>query len=276
MPLRIAIFVAGLISSVNADSALTVMTYNVHHGEGGDGRVDLRRIAELIRSSHPDVVCLQELDKGCERTGRIDMPAELAKLLGMHVVFGANLKYQGGDYGNATLSRYEIVESENIPLPYVEGGERRGCLRTRLRVEGRLVDVFNTHLDLIQEARLKQTAAISDNVKKEAAVILAGDFNERITGPAMRVLTGRFLEVFQQDLESTLTTLVGSQRRIDFILVSPEITVLDASVVATEQAKVASDHLPVVARLALPTAAETAIDKGIQVEDERVERAVIR
>jgi hypothetical protein len=45
-----------------------VMTYNIHHGEGRDGKVNLPRIAELIQCGRADLVALQEVDKGVERT----------------------------------------------------------------------------------------------------------------------------------------------------------------------------------------------------------------
>ena len=53
-----------------------VMTYNIHHGEGLDGKVDIQRIADLIKQERADVVALQEVDKGTERTARRDLGAE--------------------------------------------------------------------------------------------------------------------------------------------------------------------------------------------------------
>lgn len=52
------------------------MTYNIHHGEGLDGKVDLLRIAEVIKRERADVVGLQEVDKGVERTARRDRSSE--------------------------------------------------------------------------------------------------------------------------------------------------------------------------------------------------------
>ena len=55
-----------------------VMTYNIHHGEGLDRKVDMDRIVDLIKREGADIVALQEVDKGTERTARRDFPAELA------------------------------------------------------------------------------------------------------------------------------------------------------------------------------------------------------
>ena len=77
-----ALFGTGCQSAPNPPESKTfrVMTYNIHHGEGLDGKVDLLRIAQLIQAEGADIVALQEVDKGVERTQRRDLPAELAAL----------------------------------------------------------------------------------------------------------------------------------------------------------------------------------------------------
>ena len=42
---------------------LRVLTYNIHHGEGTDGKLDLDRIARVIKAAEPDIVALQEVDQ---------------------------------------------------------------------------------------------------------------------------------------------------------------------------------------------------------------------
>ena len=65
---------------------LRVLTYNIHHGEGVDGKIDLERIAAVIKSVEPHIVAVQEVDQGTARTARVDQPAELARLTGLHPV----------------------------------------------------------------------------------------------------------------------------------------------------------------------------------------------
>ena len=127
---------------------LRVMTYNIHHAEGLDGKVDLERIANVIRQSNADVIALQEVDKNTERTGSIDMPADLARLTGMNVAFGANLdNFQGGQYGTAILSRFPIESYENHRLKQAREGEQRGVLQAVLKIaQGQLLFTC-THLD---------------------------------------------------------------------------------------------------------------------------------
>ncbi|MGK0353208.1 MAG: endonuclease/exonuclease/phosphatase family metal-dependent hydrolase, partial [Planctomycetota bacterium] len=59
------------------------MTWNIHHARGLDGEVDIDRIAAEIRAAAPDLVALQEVDRGVRRTGGLDIPAALAERTGM-------------------------------------------------------------------------------------------------------------------------------------------------------------------------------------------------
>src|SRR5687768_14745518 len=120
----ICVFLLGGCVSQPKNVSMRVMTYNIHHGEGTDGKIDLERIAKLITDNKVDLVALQEVDRNTERTGRRDMLAELAKLTGMNVAFGSNLQLQGGEYGNAVLCRGRIYWQENRRLPQIVPGEQ--------------------------------------------------------------------------------------------------------------------------------------------------------
>jgi len=50
---------------------IRIMTYNIHHGAGIDGKVDIDRIAKVIARENADIVALQEVDRGVERSHRI-------------------------------------------------------------------------------------------------------------------------------------------------------------------------------------------------------------
>jgi len=105
---------------------LRVMTYNIHVGVGMDKKLDLARIAGVINSEHPDLVGLQEVDRGVTRTQRIDEIAELAKLTRMDYAFAFNLHYQGGQYGVAILSRFPIRATDHRLYQNRREAERRG------------------------------------------------------------------------------------------------------------------------------------------------------
>src|SRR5687768_9961267 len=77
-------------SAQESQPTFRVMTYNIHHGEGVDGKLDLERIATLIQQERADLVALQEVDRGVTRTAKRDLAKELAELTDMHHVFGKN------------------------------------------------------------------------------------------------------------------------------------------------------------------------------------------
>lgn len=166
---------------VTSPSTLRVMTFNIHHGVGLDGRLDLKRIAQVIRKCHPDLVALQEVDRGVARTQRRDLPAELARLTGMRCLFSCNLPFQGGEYGNAVLTRLPILSWTNHHYRMVREGEQRGVLEVTVRYAGQRVVFFATHLDARQDeterlAEAKQLLRWVDRARGDW-VLVAGDFN---------------------------------------------------------------------------------------------------
>src|SRR5215831_16802918 len=66
-----------------ATTKLRIMTYNIHVGVGMDKKLDLQRIADVIKQERPDLVGLQEVDRGVKRTEGKDEIAELAQMTKM-------------------------------------------------------------------------------------------------------------------------------------------------------------------------------------------------
>ena len=91
-----SLLVFGKTDSSGEGDSLKILSYNIKHGRGMDGRVDLKRTAEVIRSFSPDLVTLQEVDKNCTRSGSIDLTQELARILKMEGRFGKFMDFQGG------------------------------------------------------------------------------------------------------------------------------------------------------------------------------------
>ncbi len=252
--LAAALFVPARAAAQPMPATLRVMSYNIHHGEGLDQKLDLERIAALIRDANVDVVGLQEVDRGVERTAKRDLPAELAKLTGMTVHFENNFPFQGGEYGNAVLSRFPAKRVTNTRYKMLHVGEQRGVLQVVLDVKGRDVLFLNTHLDYkpneperdLNVAELKGIVAAAGRMP----VILMGDFN---AFPSSRPIVA--ITAFLSDT----WTLVGQgdgftipvkkpTKRIDYIFITPEtITPVAMKVLHSE----ASDHLPVFAELRL-------------------------
>lgn len=241
----LAIAVASPDATADQPLQLRVLSYNIHHCEGVDRKLDVQRIAEVIRSVQPDIVALQEVDQNVKRSQSVDQPARLAELTQMQVVFGVNIPLQGGHYGNAILSRFPITSHQNHLLPNINNSEQRGVIEAIIAVPAPLDQLvfLATHLDyrVDQRERLASVKVINDLIAKrgDAAAILAGDMNATPDSETLGLLS----TVWKITNENPQFTIPVKQptKQIDFILYAPpaqwqavETRVLDEDV--------ASDH----------------------------------
>jgi endonuclease/exonuclease/phosphatase family metal-dependent hydrolase len=246
---------ASTIAQGELPQEIRVLTYNIHHGEGGDGKFDLARIAKLIQSVSPDVVALQEVDQGTARASGVDQPAELARLTGMEVVFGRNIDFQGGGYGTAVLTRLPVNAHASHKLPSFYEGEQRGVQVVELGPPSDPGIVFLcTHFDHRPDDRERMASAQLVNELAasygDGLMILAGDLNAEPDSRVIGELEKRWLVAGAAKPQAKLLTFPADEPRkwIDFVLVRPaerwqvvEMRVLDESV--------ASDHRPLLAVL---------------------------
>jgi len=243
--------IAAAAFAAEGAETLRIVTYNIHHGEGSDGKLDLERIAAALLALEPDVVCLQEMDRGLSRTGRRDFPAEFEKLLGMPGVFESNYEFDGGEYGNATFSKLPVASHQNHALPGPKGSEPRGCLETMVEWEGMNIRVLNTHLGLNQAEREQQAETIAA-LLDDRPTVLCGDFNEPPASPGMRLLEAKLEHCRLTDSLEEKDLTFSAQRptvRIDHVLANAPLRCLGIEVIRNEITAVASDHLPVSATL---------------------------
>lgn len=234
---------------------LTVMTYNIHHAEGTDKKLDLERIANVIRGQQPDLVALQEVDVGTQRTGGVDQAAALARLTGMEHAYGATMDFQGGKYGNAVLSRIPIRLSSTVQLPHQVGGRRepRAALVATLRLhppDGRDINFISTHFDHTGEPsdRLSQAHAVNAQLGRSPMLsILAGDFNCEPGSEPMVELEKQWKLVSGG---SGSYPAAPPAKSIDHVLVRPgdRWRVIESRVI---EEPIASDHRPVMVTLEL-------------------------
>jgi endonuclease/exonuclease/phosphatase family metal-dependent hydrolase len=238
---------------------LTLLTYNIHRAIGLDRRFRLDRIVEILRHHDADVVLLQEVDEGVPRSRELHLAHELAAAAGYpYFAYGRNVSLRKGHYGNATLSRLPILRERNIDLT-IDWRKRRGCQHTTLvaatAAGERHLDVFNLHLGLSARERQRQIelllrSAELTELAPQAARIVAGDFNDwrsllvsTLTGDGgLRCLT---------DGERTLRTYPSFLPRgaLDRIYVRGGLHLHEVRTSRLSVAKVASDHLPLIAEL---------------------------
>jgi endonuclease/exonuclease/phosphatase family metal-dependent hydrolase len=227
---------------------LRVLVYNIKHGEGLDHQLDLERVAQLIRQHDPDVVTLQEVDRGCGRTGSVDQAKWLGEACGMHPAFGAFMDYDGGEYGMAVLSRSPIIDVENIRLP--DGSEPRTALAVRVSSSVGEVIVCGIHFYRTEAERMAQAEVVSEHFREsEIPVLLAGDFNSQPGGPVMERLAETWEILPKQGAQFTFPA-DEPDREIDYCLVRTAGKEISSSLVVIDEPLV-SDHRPLLLELHL-------------------------
>lgn len=238
-------------ASLGASRSLRVLSYNLHHGEGVDGRLDLERIARVIRDSRADLVALQEIDVNTQRTGRVDQAAEYVRLTGLHGQFGKAIDFQGGAYGQMLLSRWPLEDFAVHLLPNPSQREQRIAVSARISPPDLPSFRFiGTHLDHVSDDgdRWLQAGRLQDLFANDLLpAIMAGDFNAR---PESRVMT-RMLSLWADASAGNPMPTIPAEKpdaRIDFVLVRPPGAwrVKHSEVLAEA---VASDHRPLLVEL---------------------------
>lgn len=167
---------------------LRILSYNIHRAIGIDRRFRPERIVHILKHHQPDLALLQEVDVGVPRSRMLDLSEELADAAGYpHHAVGLNVELRQGCYGNATLSRYPILEQHNIDLT-VSGRKSRGCLYTKVAINDtinpiRPLEVFNTHLGLSSQERVRQIGTLLRSpqlarLATDQGCLVGGDFND--------------------------------------------------------------------------------------------------
>ena len=246
---------------------IRLLSYNIRHALGLDGRVAPERIAAVIADLAPDVVALQEVDVGRARTGGHDQAAVIARALRMDHHFHPALHAEGERYGDAILTPHpaRLVRAGALPgHPRRLGLEPRGALWVEVALGGRRLQVLNTHLGLTGGERLAQVEALlgpdwlGNPACREPAVLL-GDLNATPWSRSYRRLAGRLADA--RRLSQTGRTRSGATfptrlplLRIDHAFVSSGIRVGRMGPVGGGLARVASDHRPLLVEIALDPA----------------------
>ena len=243
----------------------SVLTYNIHKAIGVDRKFDPQRIVEVLRHHNADIVLLQEVDRGVPRSDHVDLAAYLSRHLEYrHRSVGMNVFMKKGKYGNATLSRYSIGRQRNIDLT-IGRRKRRGAQHTRVRIPcdqgGVFVDLFNVHLSLTSPLRRRQVERLltSTDVAKlteDTPCIIGGDMNDwsgtlkrRCFRPAgFQCATNR-----RQGSRWSIKTFpsFAPTGGLDKVFYRGSLHLIHVARSRLKLARVASDHLPVVAQFEL-------------------------
>lgn len=238
-----------LAPAAEAPKELRVLTWNLHHGVGEDGKLDLARIAKVITDQQPDIVLLQEVDKNCTRSGQVDEAAELARLTQMKFVFGKAMDLQGGEYGQAILTKEEPANLKVHPLP--SSGEPRIAVSITLNSPLGQITVASVHLDAVDEARQLAQAQVcaAALLASPNPVILAGDFNAKPDSRTVANFAQAPWTIVPKEAPTATFPAAKPTSEIDYIILRGLQAAKPATVVAEAGA---SDHRPVLGVVTLP------------------------
>jgi len=225
---------------------LTVVSYNIHRGRGLDQRVDLDRIAQVLSETGADVVGLQEVFAA--------QAVSVARELGMEVAMGPTRSWTFGHFGNAVLSRLAVKAQHRFDLTR-PGREPRGGLRVDLDAGPTLLHLWNVHFGLtFRERREQVDLLLTGQIIRPPALggprVLMGDFNEWLPGPVAHLLRREF-GIRRRRLRRTHPAPFPLFP-LDQIFWDAGLEAEQLRVHRSRLARVASDHLPLVARLRLP------------------------
>ncbi len=231
---------------------IRLLAYNIKHGRGNDGRVDLQRTADVIRRVRADVVALQEVDEKVERSGQLNQAKRLAELTGLsYHAFGSFFDYQGGEYGMAIISRYPLRDIKRLRLP--DGAEPRASLVVTVAA-GKSFRLANVHFYRDERERLAQAQVLLKYLQNEKLpCVIAGDFNSR---PESAVLKRFSKWNIPAKGEDHLTFPSDRPRvEIDFLMFRPENAFVVNEIDVVEE-PLASDHRPVLMEVSFGESAE--------------------
>lgn len=229
-----------------------VATYNIHRARGLDGRTMLERIAAVLAGIDADIVALQEVVGASPM--KPGQAAELGAALGMGWVMAPTGHVRTALFGNVVLSRFPVRQHVQYDLTW-KTCEHRGAQRVDIAIDDDTLHLYNVHLGTSLLERRHQAARLATLVHDRRVVapkIVLGDFNEWARGLGATDILGQRLQGI--DLSKHLRrrrTYPGffPILHLDHIYYEGRVEVLKVTLPRDRMAKMASDHLPLVADL---------------------------
>ncbi|MFW6006943.1 MAG: endonuclease/exonuclease/phosphatase family protein [bacterium] len=219
------------------DQSLKIMTYNIQHGVGLDGNLNLERTAEVLKTADAGIIGLNEVDNKMYRSNFKNQIKILSNRLKMNYVFGANIDTIFGNYGNGLLTKFPVKKIDNHKLPGEKGKEPRGLLEAEVLISPVFsLKVLVTHLSLETEERNKQWQWILQHINSiEGPFVLMGDFN------------------FQENLVEASDYFIAAEKTFPADSPVKEIDMFFSNSLVKKEIytinSIASDHLPLIVEM---------------------------
>lgn len=233
--------------------SVRIVSWNVHRCIGTDRRYRPERVAGVLRELDADVIALQEIDSSLKAAGGIDQLSAIAAEVGMISVLGPTLSFDYGAYGNAFLTRHRFLYWDEYDLSY-RRFEPRGAIAVGLELSlpgehRERVRLVGTHLGLKSWERAFQIDRLLSGIvwRSEETTLLLGDLNEWFPWSGNNLRLERSFKKARR-----LATFPSGWPRfsLDRILISGRAREFRREVVMTPDARVASDHLPLLVEFA--------------------------
>jgi len=208
---------------------------------------NLLSVAAAILASKADILCLQEVDLGCARSGGVDMPRYLCEHTHCPYLHFIPIRpFQGGLYGTLILSRFPFVQTDvhNYPVRIATQGTSAGMAEVNLGRDHRTLRIFNTHLSCENEDSNTETMECYNAYlmeKGQGSFVAAGDFNAFPDKVASIIRAGQIHNLNLPTYEA---------KAIDNIVTTADIEVADVHTVDTTLDGT-SDHRLLLATLRL-------------------------
>ncbi|MCE5186780.1 MAG: endonuclease/exonuclease/phosphatase family protein [Planctomycetaceae bacterium] len=247
-------------AAASPSNVLRVMTYNVHGCLGMDGCLSPGRIARVISQYKPHIVALQELDVGSKPSGGQEQASLIARYLNMSHHFHPGLQVQEEPFGNAVLSAVPLALYKTGPLmrhPMLSFLEPRGAIWVQAELNGRLIQVINTHLGLLRQERIMHAEELLgpdwlSHPDCKPPIILCGAFNALPGSRVIELLQAR-LNSFRDSIPRVRHRGTWFGRyplmRLDHIFIGPGCRIIRIEVCDSYLARLASDHRPLLAEI---------------------------
>ncbi|MFK8012377.1 MAG: endonuclease/exonuclease/phosphatase family protein [Marinicellaceae bacterium] len=240
---------------------IKIATYNIHRAIGLDRRFRPERIISILKEINAEVILLQEVDDGVPRSRELNLAKEIAEACDYpYFELGHNVTLRKGHYGNATLSKFPIVNQRNIDLT-IGNKKSRGCQYTQLEINSTSkkphLNVFNLHLGLSAKERQKQAGLLFRSreyrqIENNTPSIVAGDFNDWrsllralfIEGMGFKCATDK-TRLLREVAMKTFPSF-APRGGLDRIYYKGDLELIHVSRYKKKLAKIASDHLPII------------------------------
>jgi endonuclease/exonuclease/phosphatase family metal-dependent hydrolase len=249
--------------TAGAEFVVRAMTYNIHSCVNTYREVNPQTVARIIEGLDVDIVALQEVDAENDDGDNHNQAKTIAETLNMDYVFFPVEDNGLHAFGLAVLSRFPIRDHYFTRLPSLSATlipRKRGAIRALLHTPAGPIHLFNTHLSVYKWEQRKQMKMLLDSewlssVTDNKPAILCGDLNAGSFSRTYRRVANYLTDVQKALDDPWLPKPTFHARspflRIDHMFISRHFTPRKVDVAINPDTRTASDHLPLIAELAM-------------------------